>query len=340
MSPLSGLRTIFRQIFTDGRKLPVDPNPTWQGYSIGHWEGDTLVVETTGTNGKAWLDTNGHPVTDKLKVTERFHRTDFGHMDLAITIDDPGAYTKPWTVHENPTFQPDDELSSTSAKRTIATSATSSENNKCPFANPPQEPVRAPVIREIIENWVLYRDAGDWERFRSVWHEDGYMMATWFQGTHEEFAGISKAGMEKGVNILHFLGGCTVDISRNRAIAQTKMSIAQRAPVEGVLCDVTCVGRFYDFLEKRKGKWGIVLRRLFYEKDRIDPVDPSAKLKLEPEILKRYPVGYQHLAVPAGRPRLPGQDQHAGPSRPRRRPSLRAGRAWLEQKPMDKSFRA
>jgi len=103
-------RTIFRQIFMDGRPLPKDPNPTWQGYSVGHWDGDTLVVETAGTNGKAWLDTNGHPVTDALKVTERYTRKDYGHMDLEITIDDPKAYTKPWTVHENPTLQPDDEL--------------------------------------------------------------------------------------------------------------------------------------------------------------------------------------------------------------------------------------
>jgi hypothetical protein len=103
-------RTIFRQIFMDGRPLPKDPNPTWQGYSVGHWDGDDLVVETAGTNGKAWLDTNGHPVTDALHVTERFHRKDFGHMDLQITIDDPKAYTKPWTVTENPTLQPDDEL--------------------------------------------------------------------------------------------------------------------------------------------------------------------------------------------------------------------------------------
>lgn len=103
-------RTIFRQIFTDGRKLPEDPNPTWQGYSIGHWEGDTLVTETAGTNGKAWLDTNGHPVTEALKVIERFHRRDFGHLDLEITIDDPKAYTKPWTVHQTAEFQPDTEL--------------------------------------------------------------------------------------------------------------------------------------------------------------------------------------------------------------------------------------
>jgi hypothetical protein len=103
-------RTIYRQIFMDGRPLPTDPNPTWQGYSIGHWDGDTLVVETAGSNGKAWLDTNGHPVTDALKVTERYHRKDFGHMDLQITIDDPKAYTKPWTVTENPVLQADDEL--------------------------------------------------------------------------------------------------------------------------------------------------------------------------------------------------------------------------------------
>lgn len=103
-------RTIFRQIFTDGRALPKDPNPTWQGYSVGKWEGDTFVIETTGFNGKGWLDTNGHPVTDALHVIERYHRKDFGHMDVEITIDDPKAYTKPWTVHENPELQADTEL--------------------------------------------------------------------------------------------------------------------------------------------------------------------------------------------------------------------------------------
>jgi len=103
-------RTIFRQIFTDGRALPKDPNPIWQGYSIGKWEGDTFVVETAGFNGKGWLDTNGHPVTDALHVTERYRRKDFGHMDVEITIDDPKTYTKPWTVHENPELQPDTEL--------------------------------------------------------------------------------------------------------------------------------------------------------------------------------------------------------------------------------------
>lgn len=103
-------RTIFRQIFTDSRDLPTDPDPTWQGYSVGHWDGDTFVVESRGFNGLGWLDTNGHPTTDALHVIERYHRKDFGHMDVAITIDDPKAYTAPWTVTEPAELQPDTEL--------------------------------------------------------------------------------------------------------------------------------------------------------------------------------------------------------------------------------------
>jgi hypothetical protein len=89
----------FRQIFLDGRAVPSDPNPTWMGYSVGRWDGDTLVVDTTGFNGKTWLDiAGGHPSTDALHITERFRRRDFGHLDLQLTIDDPKAYIKPWTV--------------------------------------------------------------------------------------------------------------------------------------------------------------------------------------------------------------------------------------------------
>jgi hypothetical protein len=100
----------YRQIFTDGRPLPADPNPTWFGYSIGSWEGDTFVVKTSGFNDKGWLDNNGRPATEMLRVTERFHRKDFGHMDVQITIDDSKAYTKPWTVTLPLVFQADDEL--------------------------------------------------------------------------------------------------------------------------------------------------------------------------------------------------------------------------------------
>lgn len=100
----------YRQIFMDGHKLPKDPNPTWMGYSVGHWEDDTLVVDTTGFNNEGWLDNGGHPNTEALHVTERFHRRDFGHIDLRVTIDDPKAYTKPWTVKAELTLLPEDEL--------------------------------------------------------------------------------------------------------------------------------------------------------------------------------------------------------------------------------------
>jgi len=152
------------------------------------------------------------------------------------------------------------------------------------------------AIRALIENWALWRDARMWDRFRTVWHKEGQMWATWFQGSYEEFIRVSQEGYDRGVRIMHMLGGMSIDIKGKRAIAQTKMTISQRAPVEGVVCDVVCTGRFYDFLEKRRGKWGIVLRRLAYEKDRLDPVDPSAVLELDQNLLAQFPEGYRHLA--------------------------------------------
>jgi hypothetical protein len=152
------------------------------------------------------------------------------------------------------------------------------------------------AIRELIENWVLWRDAGFWDRFLSVWHDDGFMMATWFQGPAADFIAANRQGWDKGVSILHFLGGSSIEVAGNRAVAQTKMTISQRAPVDGVECDVVCTGRFYDFFEKRAGRWGLVLRQPIYEKDRVDAVDPSATLVLDPERLKAFPEGYRHLA--------------------------------------------
>ena len=151
-------------------------------------------------------------------------------------------------------------------------------------------------ITELLQNWVVWRDAGDWEPFRAVWHPDGRMMATWTQGTGDDFIAFSKEGWAKGVSILHFLGGISIDLAGDRAIAQTKMTISQRAPVDGVICDVVCTGRFYDFFEKRNDRWGIVLRQPIYEKDRMDPVDPGKLLPLDQELLKRFPEGYRHLA--------------------------------------------
>lgn len=151
-------------------------------------------------------------------------------------------------------------------------------------------------IADLLQNWAVWRDAGDWERFRSCWHEDGWMMATWFQGPAAEFIRVSQEGWAKGVSILHFLGGISVDLAAPRAIAQTKMTISQRAQVHGVACDVVCTGRFYDFLEKRQGRWGVVIRQPIYEKDRLDPLDPGATLKLDAAKLAALPEGYRHLA--------------------------------------------
>jgi len=151
-------------------------------------------------------------------------------------------------------------------------------------------------LRQLIDNWAIWRDAGMWEKFRTVWHDDGRMMATWTQGTADEFIAMNKEGWKKGVSILHFLGGHTAEINGNRAVTQTKMTISQRGDVHGVLCDVVCTGRFYDFLEKRNGRWGMCLRQPIYEKDRIDAVDANAPLTLDQDLLDQFPVGYRHLA--------------------------------------------
>ena len=98
------------------------------------------------------------------------------------------------------------------------------------------------------------------------------------------------------MRILHFLGGSSIDVAGDRAVSQTKMTISQRADVHGVVCDVVCTGRFYDFFERRDGRWGLVLRQPIYEKDRLDPVDPAATLALDPALLERFPEGYRHLA--------------------------------------------
>jgi len=189
------------------------------------------------------------------------------------------------------------------------------------------------AIRDLVENWAVWRDAGDWARFRTVWHDDGVMMATWFQGPADEFIRVTQDGWARGVSILHFLGGTSIDLTRDRAIAQTKMTISQRGDVDGVACDVVCTGRFYDFIERRAGRWGLVLRQPIYEKDRVDPVDPSARLTIDPAKLAEFPRGYRHLAyiqtqigyeVKRDMPQLTGPEVEALYAR---------GKAWLAGSP-------
>jgi hypothetical protein len=151
-------------------------------------------------------------------------------------------------------------------------------------------------IRELLQNWVVWRDAGDWSRFATVWHDDGRMIATWFRSSAEDFIAGCRKGFDAGVVGLHSLGGISIDVQGLRAVSQSKMQIVQRGKLEGVEVDVTCLGRFVDALEKRDGRWGIVLRQPVYELDRLTPVDPSAVPKLDAELLGMFPDGYRHLA--------------------------------------------
>lgn len=196
------------------------------------------------------------------------------------------------------------------------------------------------AIREVIDNWVIWRDSGNWERFRSVWHEEGRMMATWFYGTAAEFIRVSSEGMDRGVSIYHSLGGISIEVAGPRAVAQTRNTIFQRGVVHGVLCDVACLGRFYDFFEKRKGRWAIVLRRLVYERDRMDPVDPSQTVSLDLQLLERFPMGYRHLAylqttngftVAPNLPGLKGPEVEA---------LYATGKRWLAGGPLEESASA
>jgi hypothetical protein len=188
-------------------------------------------------------------------------------------------------------------------------------------------------IRQVIENWALFRDAGRWDDFATVWHDDGWMTATWFQGPATDFIKVSRQAFDAGVNILHFLGGFNCEVAGERAIAQTKMTIQQRAPVHGILVDATCTGRFYDFLENRDDVWAIVRRQPIYEKDRLDPVDPAGQLTLDQQVLAGFPEGYRHLGylqaqagytVKHGLPGLRGPEVEL---------LYREGRGWLDGSP-------
>jgi len=159
-------------------------------------------------------------------------------------------------------------------------------------------------------------------------------MATWFQGPKEDFIRVSQEGYEKGVNILHYTGASQSVVRGSRAISQTRMTIMQRGEVHGVPVDVSCIGRFYDFFEKRAGRWGIVLRQPIYEKDRMDPVQPGATVELDPDVLARFPEGYRYLAylqVQVGYPVKPDMPGLRGPAVEE---LYGRGAAWLAGEPV------
>jgi len=191
-------------------------------------------------------------------------------------------------------------------------------------------------IRELVENWVVWRDAGDWERFRTVWADDGRMMATWTQGTADEFIARSREGWERGVKILHFLGGQSVDVAGDRAISQVKMTITQRAVLDDAEVDVVCTGRFYDFLEKRDGRWQLVLRQPIYEQDRMTPVDPGRRVELDEGLLGEFPEGYRHLAYLQTRIGFDVKRDMPGLRGPAVEALYESGAAWLRGEALDR----
>ncbi len=186
-------------------------------------------------------------------------------------------------------------------------------------------------IRDVIESWAIWRDSGDWENFRTCWHEGAIMNATWFQGSSEQFiAHAAKAfAARSGSFSVHFLGGTSIALKGTRAIAQTKMMISSRDVVDGVPCDVVCTGRFYDFFEKREGRWAIVERQPIYEKDRLDPLDPARMPVFDPEIFNSFPSGYRHLAYIQTKRGLPVKRDMPGLHGPEVDALYAKGRAWL-----------
>ena len=152
------------------------------------------------------------------------------------------------------------------------------------------------AIRAVVEDWAIWRDSGDFDRLATCWHPDGRMVTTFGKFDAAGFVAAARAAWERGVDVVHLLGGTSVDIADDRAVAQTRMTIRQRGTLDGTLVDVACIGRFYDLFERHGGRWAIVLRQPIYERDRLDPVRPGAVVTLDRDRLDGFPVGYRHLA--------------------------------------------
>jgi hypothetical protein len=189
------------------------------------------------------------------------------------------------------------------------------------------------AIREVVERWAVARDAGLWDDLLAAWHDDGRMYTTWFRGTAPEFIAAVRKAFENGLIVHHFLGGTLVKVAGDRAIAQSKTTIANRVVIDGVECDLQCWARFYDFFERRDGRWAIVLRQPIYEKDRIDPVDPVATLEIDDKLLEGLPVGCRWLLYSQQKAGLPVIKEQVGPHGDLIDEVYAQGAAWLEGAP-------
>jgi hypothetical protein len=185
------------------------------------------------------------------------------------------------------------------------------------------------AIIEVIQNWAIWRDTGDWVNLRSTFHRDGTMTATWFSGTADDFVAGAKAGWSKGSKSAHFIGGTAVRVNGHKAIAETRIILMVRDTLDGEEVDVTCYGRFYDRFVK-DGTWVILRRGVIYEKDRIDPVRPGTKLILDEALLKRFPEGYRHVAYVQSKRGLQVATDRPTPRSPELERLYREANEWLQ----------
>ena len=185
-------------------------------------------------------------------------------------------------------------------------------------------------IERVINAWVVFRDSLQFDRLLALWHDDGQMMTTWSQVSAADFVRLSRDAVARGTRVEHLIGGCHVDIAGDRAVAQTKTTITQRGLVDGVLCDALCYSRFYDFFERRHGMWKIVLRRLIYEMDRLDPVQPGTTVDLDHELLESFPDGYRHLGYLQTKLGMTVQRDMPGLQGPETDKLYAQGEAWLQ----------
>ena len=187
------------------------------------------------------------------------------------------------------------------------------------------------AIREAIENWGLYRDAGRWDELRALYSRDGTMQTSWSDGRAVEFVERSMESAKRGTRVQHFIGAATIDLNRDKAIAESRMVILLRASLQGADVDVTCYARFYDRFVRLNGTWLIKSRMPIYEKDRLDPVNPASAPVLNQAELGRFAEGYRHLAylqTSAGRPVTPNLHVANGESLSK---LYAEGRAWLNE---------
>ena len=187
------------------------------------------------------------------------------------------------------------------------------------------------AIRQLADNWLIHRDNRDWDKFLEVYHEDGRMVTTWGGlVSAAEFADAAERGYQNGDRMLHSNGGTSAEIAGDRAIGQTKMRIMQRGLIDGVLCEVTCIGINYDFFERRSGRWGLVLRQPIYEHDFCVTVEPHESVELDRAKLAEYPEGYARLAYLQSGIGYPIKKDMPTREGAEREALLQQGRVWLE----------